>query len=135
MEQLWVCNCVSVSPNHFILSVVPKIFIDVKLEDMPLNNKPYMIKLTPIDDKYIWSRDSGGYNVQPNPLINSISRETINKPYEIGNVNKDILLTLGYPTSGDPINIGMKTFPNPLNNPGITKKKIISNPWRVILRL
>jgi len=95
---------------------------------MPLNNKPYMIKLTPINDKYIRLVDSGGYNVQPIPLLNSVPIDTINKPYEKGTINKDILLTLGYPTSGEPLNVGTKIFPNPANKPGITKKKIISNP-------
>ena len=47
----------------------------------------------------------------------------------------DILLILGYVTSGAPKYIGINILPNPPNNPGITKKKIISNPWRVILRL
>jgi hypothetical protein len=47
----------------------------------------------------------------------------------------DILLILGYVTSGAPKYIGIKTLPNPPSNPGITKKKIINKPCKVILRL
>ena len=46
-----------------------------------------------------------------------------------------ILFTLGYTTSGAPKNIGIKEFPKPPNNPGITKKNIINNPCKVILIL
>ena len=46
---------------------------------MPLNNKPYMIKLIPTDDKLISVVLSGGYNVQPVPLPNSIPIDKINK--------------------------------------------------------
>jgi hypothetical protein len=127
-DQIYTCSCDKVSPKHLRFWRVPKILIDVKLEDTPLTNKPYMIKLTPTDDKLINVVLSGGYNVQPNPIPNSLNIDKINKPYEKGIINKDRLLTLGYPTSGEPINIGVKTFPKPPNIPGITKKKIISNP-------
>jgi len=71
---------------------------------------------------------SGGYNVQPIPIPNSKHIDNIIQAYEKGIISIDILLTLGYPTSGEPFKTGMKTFPNPPNNPGITKKKIITNP-------
>jgi len=70
---------------------------------------------------------SGGYNVQPIPLLNSLNITMINNTYEKGITNKDILLTLGYPTSGDPFIIGMKIFPKHPNISNITNKKIISN--------
>ena len=57
------------------------------------------------------------------------------KIYDNGNIKIDILFTLGYTTSGAPKNIGIKEFPKPPNNPGITKKNIINNPCKVILIL
>jgi len=54
--------------------------------------------------------------------------------YEQGNINTDILLILGYHTSDAPNIIGTKEFPKLPINPGITKKKIISNPCKVIQR-
>lgn len=106
-DQIYTCSCDNVSPNHFIFCIVPKILIEVKLDDKPLLDNPYMIKLIPKDVKLISVVLSGGYNVQPIPFPYSLNSDEINKPYDKGITNKDILLTLGYPTSGEPINIGM----------------------------
>jgi len=89
----------------------------------------------PIGDKLISDVLSGGYNVQPIPLLNSLYKDKSTKVYDNGITKTDILLTLGYATSDAPKYIGTKVFPSPPNNPGITKKKIISNPCKVILRL
>ena len=78
---------------------------------------------------------NGGYNVHPVPLLNSPVTDKIIKIYDNGNIKIDILFTLGYTTSGAPKNIGIKEFPKPPNNPGITKKNIINNPCKVILIL
>ena len=107
---------------------MPKILTDDKLDDIPRIIRPTMMKYKPKDDNCISVVLSGGYNVQPIPLPNSLQIDSIIQTYEKGIIKIDILLTLGYPTSGEPINIGMKTFPKPPNNPGITRKKIISNP-------
>jgi hypothetical protein len=90
---------------------------------------------TPTGDKLISDVLSGGYNVQPVPLPNSLFKDKSTKVYDSGITKTDILLTLGYATSGAPKYIGTKIFPKDPNNPGITKKKIISNPCKVILRL
>jgi hypothetical protein len=90
---------------------------------------------TPTGDKLISDVLSGGYNVQPVPLPNSLFKDKSTKVYDSGITKTDILLILGYATSDDPKYIGTKVFPSPPNNPGITKKKIISNPCKVILRL
>jgi hypothetical protein len=91
---------------------------------------------TPTGDKLISDVLNGGYNVQPVPLLqNSLFKDKSTKVYDSGIIKTDILLTLGYATSDAPKYIGTKVFPSPPNNPGITKKKIISNPCKVILRL
>jgi hypothetical protein len=89
----------------------------------------------PIGDKLISDVLSGGYNVQPVPLLNSLFKDKSTKVYDNGITKTDILLTLGYATSCVPMYIGMNVFPSPPINSGITKKKIISNPCKVILRL
>ena len=89
----------------------------------------------PKDDKLINDVLSGGYNVQPVPIVNSLFIDKSIKQYDSSIIMIDILLILGYATSDDPKYIGTKVFPSPPNNPGITKKKIISNPCKVILRL
>ena len=55
-------------------------------------------------------------------LLNSPVTDKIIKIYDNGNIKIDILFTLGYTTSGAPKNIGIKEFPKPPNNPGISKK-------------
>jgi hypothetical protein len=89
----------------------------------------------PTGDKLINHVLNGGYNVQPVPLLTSTFIAKSIKVYDSGIIKTDILLTLGYVTSDAPKYIGMKILPNVPNNTGITKKKIISNPCKVILRL
>ena len=62
-------------------------------------------------------------------------KERITKRYERKRIIKPKLFTLGYTTSGDPWKIGTNKFPNPPNKPGITKKKIIRNPCKVMFIL
>jgi hypothetical protein len=108
---------------------------DVRLEDIPDNNKPFIIRDIPKGDKFIKAVLNGGYNVQPTPLANSLFMVKSIKEYDNGIIKTDILLILGYVTSGAPKYKGIKIFPKLPNNPGITKKKIISKPCKVILRL
>jgi hypothetical protein len=114
---------------------VTKKLRDVRLEDTPDNNKPFIIKDIPKGDKFIKTVLNGGYNVQPTPLANSLFMVKSIKEYDNGTIKTDILLILGYVTSGAPKYKGTKIFPKLPNNPGITKKKIISKPCKVILRL
>ena len=109
--------------------------IDVKLVDIPESSKLYKVRSIPILVNVIKDVLNGGYNVQPVPLPNSLFKDKSTKVYDSGITKTDILLTLGYATSDAPKYIGTKVFPSPPNNPGITKKKIISNPCKVILRL
>jgi len=102
---------------------------------MPDSSKPHMMTSTPTGDKLISDVLSGGYNVQPVPLPNSLFIAKSTKVYDSGIAKTDILLILGYATSGAPKYIGAKTFAIDPYKPGITKKKIISNPCKVILRL
>ena len=78
---------------------------------------------------------NGGYNVHPVPPANSEIKERITKRYERERIKIEKLFTLGYATSGDPWKIGTKYFRKPANKPGITKKKIIRNPCKVMLIL
>ena len=95
----------------------------------------HMIISIPTGDKLIWLVLRGGYNVQPVPPSNSLYIDKNIVTYDKGIIMIDILLTLGYATSGAPNNMGIKIFPNNPINPGIIKKKIINNPCKVILRL
>jgi hypothetical protein len=115
--------------------IVTKKLRDVRPDDTPDNSKPFIIKDIPRGDKFIRDVLNGGYNVQPTPLANSLFIVKSIKEYDNGINKTDILLILGYVTSGAPKYKGTKTFPKLPNNPGITKKKIISNPCKVILRL
>ena len=45
---------------------------DVKLDDTPNNRRPYITNTIPKDDKLINVVLSGGYNVQPTPVANSL---------------------------------------------------------------
>ena len=54
-----------------------------------------MIKLTPTDDKLISVVLSGGYNVQPNPNINSFHSVVDININDKGIIKIDKLLTLG----------------------------------------
>jgi hypothetical protein len=94
-----------------------------------------MITSNSTGDKLINDVLSGGYNVQPVPLPNSLFIDKSIKVYDNGIIKTDILLILGYATSDAPSPKGINIFPRAPNNPGITKKKIISNPCKVILRL
>ena len=77
-------------------------------EDIPDINNPNIMKAILEGDKLIKEVLNGGYNVHPLPPPNSVKIEKITKIYEIGIINIDKLFTLGYTTSGDPINIGTK---------------------------
>jgi hypothetical protein len=114
---------------------VAKKLRDVRFDDIPDNDKPNMITDIPTDDKLINDVLSGGYNVQPIPFPNSLFDDNIVVLYEVGITKIDILLILGYVISGIHKYIGTKVFPGLPYNPGITKKKIISNPCKVIKRL
>jgi len=111
------------------------ILIDVRLDDIPDNNKPHNITSILIGDKLINHVLNGGYNVQPVPQLTSVFIAMSINTNDSGIIKTDILLTLGYVTSDAPKYIGMKILPNVPNNAGITKKKIISNPCKVIVRL
>jgi hypothetical protein len=95
-----------------------------------------MMIAIPTGDKLISHVLSGGYNVQPVPLDpTSMLLANINEVYDSGIIKTEILLTLGYVTSDAPRTSGTKTLPNDPINAGITKKKIISNPCKVIVML
>ena len=102
---------------------------------MPDSTRPHRMTSTPTGDKLSPDVLSGGYNVQPVPMPYSPSRDSNTNRYDSGITRTDMLLTLGYATSGAPAYNTVCVFPSPPNSPGITKKKIISNPCRVILRL
>ena len=89
----------------------------------------------PIGDKLINDVLNGGYNVQPVPLPNSVFIDISITVYDKGIRMTDMLLTLGYATSDVPKYIGINIFPKVPYTAGITKKKIISKPCKVILRL
>jgi len=125
----------SVRPQDLIINRVTKKLIDVRLDDIPDNNKPFIIKDIPKGDKFIKAVLNGGYNVQPTPLVNSLFIVNTIQEYDNGTIKTDILLILGYVISGAPKYKGIKIFPKLPNNPGITKKNIISKPCKVILRL
>ena len=109
--------------------------IDVRVDDVPDNSNPASIVSITIGDKLINDVLSGGYNVQPVPLPNSLFIDIRITVYDNGIRMTDMLLTLGYATSDAPKYIGTNIFPKAPNTPGITKKNIISNPCKVILRL
>jgi len=110
-------------------------FRDVRVDDRPDNNKPHIRTSIETVDRLISEVLSGGYNVHPNPLLNSLFIDNIKSPYDSGIMSTEQILTLGYVTSDTPKNKGTNIFPRAPNNPGTTKKKIISNPCKVILRL
>jgi hypothetical protein len=52
--------------------IVTKKLRDVRLEDRPDSNRPFTIRDIPRGDRFIRAVLSGGYNVQPTPLANSL---------------------------------------------------------------
>ena len=108
---------------------------DVRVDDRPDSNKPHIMTSIETVDRLISEVLSGGYNVHPNPQLNSLFIDNIRTPYDSGIMSTEQILTLGNVTSDTPKNKGMNVFPRAPNNEGITKKKIISNPCKVILRL
>jgi hypothetical protein len=108
---------------------------DVRVDDVPDNSNPASIVSITIGDKLINDVLSGGYNVQPIPIPNSDVKDIRINAYDKGIRMTDMLLTLGYATSDIVKYIGPNIFPIDPYIPGITKKKIISNPCKVILIL
>jgi hypothetical protein len=108
---------------------------DVRVDDRPDSSNPHIITSIETVDRLISDVLSGGYIVHPNPLLNSLLIDNITTTYDSGIISTEQMLILGYVTSDTPKNIGTNVFPRDPNNPGTTKKKIISNPCKVILRL
>jgi hypothetical protein len=84
---------------------------DVRVDDVPDNSNPASIVSTTIGDKLINDVLSGGYNVQPIPIPNSLFIDIRITVYDKGIRMTDMLLTLGYATSDAPKYIGTNRFP------------------------
>ena len=108
---------------------------EVRVDDVPDNSNPRIKTSTTIGDKLINDVLNRGYNVQPVPLPNSLFIAISTTVYDKGIRMTDMLLTLGYATSDVPKYIGINIFPRVPYAAGITKKKIISNPCKVIVIL
>ncbi|CAG9471701.1 unnamed protein product [Plasmodium vivax] len=67
-----------------------------------------MITSTATGDKDISDVLNGGYKVHPVPPPNSAAVDKMTNIKAIGCNNKDILLILGYASSGEPHKIGRK---------------------------
>jgi hypothetical protein len=109
--------------------------IGVSVDDVPDNSSAHIIRSITIGDNDCSAVDSGGYNVQPVAVPNSVLIDVIVVMYAVGIRITDILLTLGYVTSDAPRYNGSNIFPNVPKTAGITKKNIISNPCKVIVML
>lgn len=81
------------------------------------------------------SPDKGGYKVQPDPIPESTNLPIISRDRLGGKSQKDKLFKRGKDMSPHPKNKGSNQFPNPPIKIGITKKKIMINPWAVIITL
>jgi len=135
MDQTYTVILDNVIPKSRIVKLVPRKFKDVKVDDVPDNSKATMIRSITIGDKVISDVLSGGYNVQPVPVPNSVLRDVLIIAYDMGIKRTLRLLILGYVTSDVPKYIGTKIFPIDAKSVGITRKNIISNPCKVMVRL
>ena len=79
--------------------------------------------------------ERGGYRVQPDPTPESTKLLIISKDKLGGKSQKDKLFKRGKAISPHPKSKGSSQFPKPPIKTGITKKKIIINPWAVIITL
>ena len=79
--------------------------------------------------------ERGGYKVQPDPTPESTKLLIISKDKLGGKSQKDRLFKRGKAISPHPKSKGSNQFPNPPIKIGITKKKIIINPWAVMITL
>jgi hypothetical protein len=135
IDQTYIVILDSVIPKSRIVRLVPRKFRDVRVDDVPDNSSALKIRSITIGDNVISDVDNGGYNVQPVPVPNSVLRDADMIVYDMGINSSDRLLILGYTISDVPKYSGINIFPIDPKSAGITKKKIISNPCKVIVRL
>ena len=132
MDHKYTVRIDNVMPKDRIVMLEPRKLRDVRVDDVPDNSSAHIIRSITIGDKVISDVDNGGYNVQPVPVPNSLLRAADMIVYDMGINSTDRLLILGYTTSDVPKYNGANIFPKDPKSAGITKKKIISKPCKVI---
>jgi len=120
-----------VIPGALILITVVIKFIAPKIDAIPAKCKLNIAKST---EPPLWYSidDNGGYTTQDVPAPLSTKADETNSVRDMGINQKEMLFSRGNDISGAPIIKGRKMLPNPPIKTGITKKKIIINPWAVI---
>ncbi|KAI4833699.1 uncharacterized protein MKS88_000364 [Plasmodium brasilianum] len=101
-------NIPNVNPFDLKCIIVVMKFKEDIILAIPDTKRPRIITSTATGDKDIREVLNGGYKVHPVPPPNSAAVDKIINIKAIGCNNKDILLILGYESSGDPHKIGKK---------------------------
>jgi len=117
-------------PFHRILIIVVIKLIAPRIEATPARCKEKIAKSTEGPE---WARfpANGGYTVHPVPAPFSTAAEETSRISE-GGISQNLrLFRRGKAMSGAPNINGISQFPKPPINTGITRKKIIRNPWAV----